>query len=236
MAEYLTSSELIDAIKREGMVPQSQSTFTDADFLALANTEVKISMLPAIMQFHEEYYAVDSAAVSITANQSRYPVPYRAIGGKLREVFYKDTNGNLRKMSRVNPDDRPYYQQSNFQNNYLFFFVEGNDIVLTPPIGDNPNGSLVFSYYFRPGNLVDDSRAATITNISVGASTTTFTVDSVPQNLATFYQDGVAQTGFSITSKMDILQRKPGHKTIAFDISPTAVSTLNKTRSEEHTS
>lgn len=229
MSEYLTSTTLIEHIKREGMVPTAQQTFSDDDFLAIANQEIKIGMLPTIMQFHEEYYAVDSDAVTIAASTSKYGIPYRAVGGKLRELFYQDSNSNLRAMSRVSPDNRPYYQQSNFQNNFLFFFLEGNDVVLTPPVGASPSGSLVFSYYFRPNNLVDESRVGTITGIAVGASTTVFTLDNFPQNLATFYQDGVAQTAFSVSSKLDILQRKPGHKTINFDITPTAIDTVAKT-------
>lgn len=225
---YLTSSSLIDTVKREGLIPASQNTFTDADFLAIANQEIRIGLVPSILQYHQEYYARDSAPVAIVSNQSNYPVPYRAVGGKLREVFYQDISGNLRAMSRISPDDRPYYQQTNFQNRFIYFFMEGNDVVIVPPVGVSPVGSLVFSYYFRPNELVDESRVSTITSISVGASTTVYTVDSIPQNLTPFIQNGVSIAGFTTSAKLDILQSRPGHKTISFDISPTAIDTTNK--------
>lgn len=226
---YLTSSTLIETVKREGMLPTSQSTFTDEDFLQIANQETRIGLVPSILQHHEEYYVRDSADIDLVASQSNYAIPYRAIGGKFRELFYKDTSGNLRSMSRISPDDRPYYQDTNLQNSFVYFYVQGNDVVLCPDVGTNPVGSLVFSYYMRPNNLVDEDRAATILSIVEGATTTVYTLDAVPANLTSFVQDGVTLTGFTTTAKYDILQRRSGHKTIVFDVTATSVDTVNKT-------
>lgn len=228
---YLTSSTLIETVKREGMIPTSQNTYSDSDFLAIANQEVRVSMLPSIMQYHEEYYARDSEPVTLIANQNNYAIPYRAVGGKFREVFYKDTSGNLSVMTRISPDDRPYYQQSNFQNRFIYFYIEGNEVVLVPNVQDNPVGSLVFSFYMRPNELVDESRIATIIAITVDslAGTTTLTVDNTPKNLTTFTQNGVTLTGFSINSSLDIMQTRPGHKTISYDVFPTNVNNVANT-------
>lgn len=230
MAGYLTSSSLINQVKLEAMIPTNQSTFTDTDFLSIANQELKIGMLPSILIYHQEYFTVDSDDIPMVANQSAYPIPYRATGGKFREVFYKDTSGQLRSMTRINADDRPYYQQTNFQNRFVYFYLRGNDIVILPDVGSDAVGSIKFSYFLRPNDLVDESRSGTITNISVGGSTTTFTLNNVPNNLTAFLQDGVSITGFaSANVKLDILQRKPGHKTIEMDITPVSVDFNNKT-------
>lgn len=284
---YLTSSSLIDTVKRIGMLPTSQSTFSNTDFLAMANQEMRIGLVPSIMQYHQEYYVRDSGAITLQANQNRYPIPYRAIGGKFREVFYLDLNNNLRSMTRISPDDRPYYQQTNFQNRFLYFFIQGNDVVLVPDVGPTPVGSIVFDFWMRPNELVDESRVATITEIAVtdrsgiisaiaaGSptvitavahglsdgnvvtltstdsnpyvdglwpitfidvdhfsintntmvpgtrglwtySTTTYTVDSVP-------------TGMTATSRVDMMETRPGHKTTAFDVQPLVVDSINKT-------
>jgi len=226
---YLTSSSLIETIKREGMIPTSQNTFSDNDFLAMANQEIKIGLVPSIMQYHEEYLVIDSDDITLVANKSNYSIPYRAIGNKFREVFYKDQSGNLRAMSRISPDHRPFYQQSGLQSQFVHFYIKGNDVVLVPDVGSNPVGSIIFSYWFKPNDLVSESRVSTITSISTGASTTTYAVDFIPQNLQAFVQDGVTLTSFSSLSKLDLLQRKPGHKTVAFDIYPTSVDTTNKT-------
>jgi hypothetical protein len=163
---YLTSSTLIETVKREAMIPTSQSTFTATDFLAMANQEMRIGLVPSIMQYHQEYYVRDSMPIKIVPNQSAYPIPYRAIGGKFRECFYLDSNNNLMSMSRISPDDRPFYQDSSYQNRFIYFYLQGNDIVLVPDVGANPTGSLIFSFYMRPNELVDESRVGTIKSIS----------------------------------------------------------------------
>jgi len=229
MSSYLTSSSLIDTVKREAMIPTSESTFTASDFLAIANQEMKIGIMPTVMEFHQEYCVVDSDLIPLLPNTNNYAIPYRAVGGKFREVFYKDTNGNLRSLTRISPDDRPYYQQSNFQNRFLYFFIEGNNVVLVPDVGPNPVGSLIFSYYMRPNELVDESRVSTVLSSSVVGSSTILTVDQIPSNLTPFLQGGTTITGFSTSAKMDILQRQPGHKTLSMDVFPTALDPVNLT-------
>jgi hypothetical protein len=227
---YMTSSSLIAQVKREAMIPTTQSTFTNDDFLAIANQELKISMLPSILIYHQEYFTKISPDVPMESNQSNYPIPYRAVGGKFREVFYKDTSGQLRSMTRINQDDIPYYQQTNFQNRFVYFYLRGNDIVILPDVSVDVVGSIKFIYYFRPNDLVDESRAGTITNIAPGALTTTFTLDNMPTNVTAFLQGGSTITGFgSANVQLDILQRRSGHKTIEFDITPVSVNAINKT-------
>lgn len=175
---YLTSSSLISTVKREAMIPTSTSTFTEADFLSIANQEMRIGLVPSIMQFHQEYYVRDSAPIPLQPNQNSYPIPYRAVGGKFREIFYLDLNNNIRSMSRITPDNRAYYQQSNFQNRFLYFYIQGNEIVLVPDVGPNPVGSIIFSFWMRPNELVDESRVATIESISTTGQTGVLTVIS----------------------------------------------------------
>lgn len=180
---FLTSSTLIDTVKREAMIPTNQATFTNTDFLAIANQEMRIGLVPSIMQYHQEYYVRDSAPIPIVANQNNYAIPYRAVGGKIRDVYYLDLNNNLRSMTRIFPDDRPYYQQSNFQNRFLYFYIQGNDVVLMPDVGPNPVGSIVFSFYMRPNELVVENRVATIESISTSdtsGSITSITAASPP--------------------------------------------------------
>lgn len=213
---YLTSSTLIDTVKREAMIPSAQQTFVDADFLAIANQEMRIGIVPKLLEFHQEYFVRDTAPIPLVANQSSYAIPYRAIGGKFRDIYYSDTQGNLMSMTRINPDQRPYFQQSNLQSRAIFFYLQGNEIVLVPTVGPNPTGSLIISYFLRPNELVDASRVGTITNITVGPTTTVFNLNQVP-------------AGFTTTAVYDLMQTKPGHKTLSLDIFATAVDNVNNT-------
>jgi hypothetical protein len=297
---YLTSSTLLDTIKREAFIPVNQSTLTDDDLLDMANQEVRIGMMPSIMQYHQEYLVRSDTPTPIVVNQASYAIPYRAVGGKVRELFYLDNSNNLCLMSRISPDHKPYYQQSAIQNNYLHYFLEGDSVLLMPFVNSSPVGSLVFSYYMKPNELVDESRVATIltiantntsgaiTAITAAASavitspnhgltsgniilisgsnctpvvdgfqtvsvldanrftvpitttspgtqgswtyqTTTYGVDQLPSNVTPFLQGGTTVSGFTPSTLLDICQTLPGHKTMAYDISPLAVNSINKT-------
>lgn len=213
---YMTSSSLIADIKRRAMIPTNQKTFQDVDFLSLANDEIDIGLTPSIMIVHEEFF-VTSEDVTIVSNQSHYPIPYRAIGGKLRDVFYKDIQGNIREMSRISPDDRAFYQTASLQNFFGYFYIEGNDIVLIPSVSSAGVGSIVFTYWLRPNDLVTEDRVATIQSIAVdsNAGTTTYTVDQVPN-------------GFAPSVAFDLMQARPGHQIRRFDVQATVVSPTNK--------
>jgi len=212
-----TTDSIIADIKRRAMIPTSDKTFATEDFLAFINSELKIGIVPYVLNLHEEYYVYPDV-VALEASKSNYAIPYRAIGGKLRDLFFQDTNGNLFEMSRIPADDKAMYQQTSLNSNYIYYYLEGNSVVLVPEVGTTATGNLVFSYFIRPNDLVDESRVAIITAISTSAllGTTTYTVDEVP-------------TGFSTSITLDLLQAKPGHKIRKYDVTATNVNAVNKT-------
>jgi hypothetical protein len=171
---WYTSRDLVSAVQRKIAMPLNQRTFTSDDVLAFANEEMMLSQVPDILLYHQEYF-VWSEDVVLNPNQERYAVPDRAMGQKLRDVFYVDTNGNLFEMTRINPDDKSYWQRESAVINLMQkYYLEGNDIVLAPQNVSSPTGNLRFSYFIRPNQLVDNSRAAIIgsffTNVTVNHS------------------------------------------------------------------
>jgi hypothetical protein len=163
---YYTSNTLIDAVKRKMSMPISQVTYSNEDILRFTDEELMLAQVPSILQYHEEYlvYLQD---VPLVANKSKYPVPNRAIGMRLRDLFYKDTQGQLIEMSRISPDDKSFFEVSSSGNNTpSHFYVENNNIVIVPKIGASPVGQLQFSYYLRPNSLVPDEKAAISSSFS----------------------------------------------------------------------
>ena len=213
MANILTSSSLIESVKRRGLIPSSQSTFTDDDFLAIANEELTIGLVPSILEVFEEFY-VKAEEVPIVASTAEYPIPYRAIGGKLRDLMFKDDNGNVREMTRIPPENLPYFQSVATTSIYNVFYVRGNSIILVPEVSATPVGRLLMTYYIRPNKLVKESRIAIITGIDFNSGD--ITVDKVPANI---------KSG----SLVDFLEVKSGHKTKAFDKTTSGVSSTSKT-------
>ncbi len=213
MAKYYTTNTLIDSVKRRAMIPEGQQTFQEEDFLAFANEEMDLGIIPHVLSFHEEYF-VYTELVTILPNTSRYAIPSRAVGNKLREISYQDSSGNLFEMTRIKVDDLPSYQNNVIQNSFTLFYVEGSDIVLVPEAGSNPSGYLRFSYYLRPNEIVSEDRVAIITNINT--VTGEISVDSIPDNII-------------VSETLDLIQTKSPHKTLALDITSLSVDNITNT-------
>lgn len=163
---YLTSNDLIASVKRRISFPVSQNTFSEEDILAFANEEMSISQVPSIIEYHEEYF-VFNIEVPLVPNKSKYSIPERAIGMKLRNLFWKDGAGNFFEMTRVSQDDKAFFQRNIGANTAIHkFYMESNDIVLTPSVQSSATGNLNFDIFLRPNQLVKNERAAIISNFS----------------------------------------------------------------------
>jgi len=164
---YMTSSDVIASVKRKIAIPIAQNTFTEDDILAFTNEVMMSEQVPSVLQYHEEYFNV-SMDVPLANAQYRYVIPERAIGQKLRDLFFKDFNGNMYPMVRINPDDKSIFQRGSTNSSNIYsYYHEGNDIVLVPGNDSvSATGYLVFTYYLRPNMLVPNSRAAICTDFT----------------------------------------------------------------------
>lgn len=163
---WMTSDDLIESVKRKIAFPISQSTFEPTDILAFANEEMFISQVPSVLEYHEEFF-VSYKIIPLTTGVNRYAIPDRAIGMRLRDVKWQDNQGNMFDMTRIAPEDKAFFQRNIGANEAIHkFYVEGNDIVLSPSVTADPSGQLVMSFYLRPNQLVTNDRAAIIQHFS----------------------------------------------------------------------
>ena len=213
MAKILTTCALIKTSLRRAMIPSDQATFTCCDIIDIMNEELGIHILPMVLRAHEEYYVIDED-VALSACTIRYKIPYRAVGNKLRDVQFIDNAGTQYEMTRVSLEDRPEYQGNYTNNQFLTFYLQNDDVVLMQ--NQISNGSIRFSYYLRPNELVKDNRAAKITNIAVGCCTTVFTVCPFP-------------THFSCTTIYDFVQGLSPNKILGFCRTVCSVNAVCKT-------
>jgi len=157
---WMDSSGLIDSVKRKISIPINQRTFTDEIILAFASEEMMISMVPDILLYHEEYFVADKD-VALVSNQLNYPIPERALGARLRDLWYKDVSGTLHEMTRISPDDKAYWNTGSGGTGQLAkYYLKDTDVVLASQPIFNATGSLQFSYFRRPGMLTTVDRAA----------------------------------------------------------------------------
>lgn len=157
---FYTSDTFVEAVKNNMAFPIAQVTFSPEAILDFADKEMFLAQVPSILQYHEEYFVYEQV-VPLVANVSRYPIPSRAIGMKLRDLFYLTQDNQLIEMSRINPDDKSFMQtRGTSYPTPKYYYIENNSIVVAPQIGSTVIGSLVFSYYLRPNSLVPNERAA----------------------------------------------------------------------------
>jgi len=89
----ILSDDLVSNIKRRAFVPQSQTTYQDSDFLALAYDELLSYIVPMIMDKREDFflYYQDDA---LTADVASYLINDRALGNAAKSFWHIDQNGN----------------------------------------------------------------------------------------------------------------------------------------------
>lgn len=161
---WMTTDDLIASIKRRISFPISQNSLKYSDLVAFLNEELQLSAVPSVKMEHEEYF-IYKQTVDLVNGVSRYEIPNRAIGMTLRDLKYSDTYGNFYDMSRIAPDDKAFFQQSNGSNQTISkYYLEGNEVVLTPLVQSGANGKLNFFIFLRPNALVNNDRAAIIQN------------------------------------------------------------------------
>jgi hypothetical protein len=132
---WLTSDDLVNSVTENIMFPIAQNTFTTDNILSFANKELIVTQVPSILQFHEEFF-VHKLEVPLISRQSIYHIPKRAIGLRLRDVFYRDQSHNLTEMTRITGNDDFYeYGSGSGTPPYKYKLVD-DSIQLVPYIGD----------------------------------------------------------------------------------------------------
>lgn len=214
MAKVYTSTELLRSIKRRAMLPKDQDTFTDDDFLEMANEEIAYFAVPHVMSVHEEYF-VTYEEEQLAQNKTKYQIPYRSIGNKLRDLTHVEksvgTNEDrFYEMSRVSLEDVSEFSNTT-QYRTRLFYVEDSKIVLINQ--DTSSGYLRKWFYLRPNNLVKSDRVGIITSIDRNSGIVT--LQDFPKS-------------FTTTPMFDFIQHKTPNKILDYDITPVSIDQNTK--------
>lgn len=210
MAKPLTTSQLIKSVKQRAMLPTNSKTFSDEDLLEILNEEMDTGVVPEVLKQHEEYYTT-FVDIPFDSTKSRYKIPYRAIGNKLRDVMYVSTNGNVVELSRISLEDLSEYQSLYNYGDSEVFYLEKDEIVF--PAQNTGVGSIRMYFHMRPNSLVLEDRSSTIT--AINRVTGVVTVSSVP-------------TIFLNSPEMDFIDHQSPNNILGYDIQPSSVNATNK--------
>jgi len=218
MSKVLKSSELLKSIKRRAMLPKDQDTFTDEEFLDMANEEIGYFGVQHVMSVHEEYF-VTFEEEAIQPPKVKYTIPYRSIGTKLRELTYVERTGTIPdplseryfEMSRVSLEDISDFNQDNLSSNSRLFYVEDNKIVLLDR--NLQEGYLRKWFYIRPNNLVEEDKVGVIS--SIDRNTGIITLTNFPKN-------------FASAPMFDFIQDRSPNKILDYDMIPSSIDQNTK--------
>lgn len=226
MSTILTSDKLIRSIKRRGFIPNDQVTFTDEDFLEMATEEITIGLMEQIIEARGDYlvYQVD---VPIVAGVTKYDIPARAHGNKLREASINDINNRDRVMYdlfQVAVEDLADINNYYNYNAKTVFYLENNKVVLNPDLVNTGAYVLRMFFYMRPNKLVVNNRAGIIQSITDAVEIVNGV--EIPVKQLSFSS---LPKHFNTSIKYDITANFSPNKILNFSLSPVSINLTLKT-------
>jgi hypothetical protein len=214
---YMTSSDLLSSVKRRGNIPDTQDMITDDEILEFANEEMLLNLIPLIYSKHESYY-LRSVEIPLESGLIRYPIPYRGIGAKVREIYYKSSSGDVSPMMGISVDDLSTGVRSGNESDSVFnYHFEGEEIVLYTSKTANLTGSIVVFYFLRPNALVKSNRVGIIENIL------NYSTPGYKQIYLESFPDAFLTGG-----DIDFIKTKSPHRVVEYDISMVSINSNNK--------
>jgi hypothetical protein len=200
---YYTADKLINSIRRSAQLPVNNNTFKEEDYLELADEELSLNIVPSIIRQHENYFLY-TLPVPMEIGKSRYKIPSRATGNKLKDLTIQDPNGQIREMTMIPLEHITDYQGSAFHRDARpIYYVLNDEIVLFPETVVNAEYTLLFTFYIKPNKLVKLNQVAIIT--AIDALNKTITVNNLP-------------AAFNSTQLYDFVTVQSPHVTLGFDV------------------
>lgn len=200
----LTTKKLIDLVGLKALLPTTQSTFLEKDFLSFINEEMDMGVVPHILMYHEDYFLY-TESIDLSVESNRYTIPNRAIGNKLRDICYND-GSSLHEMTRISVEDIAESFDDFRTNASRAFYIEGDEIVVPMSLS---TGKLNISYYIRPNSLVSEDEVAYIT--AINKNNGLVTVDKYP-------------TKFLNIPAFDITSSKSSFKLVSKELIPNGLA------------
>lgn len=176
MAIDYTTTALLSLVRLRGMLSDTDTTFTDANILALMNDELAGYVVPTLMGWSQEYFVAISDTTT-TSGTASYAIPSRSVNTDVRDVQVIDQNNTTyHSIPRIEPMFANAYGTGSGVAKSLAYYVQNNSVVLVP----TPSAAfaLRIKYWRRPNQLVlVGSGAEIILTVSTPSITMASTTD-----------------------------------------------------------
>lgn len=129
----LSSLDMISTVKQIADLPRNayQTDFSNAVLLQLLTEELRNKVVPFVVSLRENFYQC-YVEENIVSGQSIYEISPRTVGSVLRELKAVTSNGNLVPLSQIDLEDANFPTNNAVYSNCLYFYTDGNNIVLYP--------------------------------------------------------------------------------------------------------
>lgn len=205
--DYSVNS-LLTSVKQRSMNADNQNLLSDADIVRIASEELQGTLLPYILSVKQEYYVTNQDQTFVSGT-SRYNIPQRATGTKLRDVMLVDNQGNEVLLNFVNEEDM---KSSWAYAPYQFGFVTTDysiNLVLGNNLGGGTYSYVRMKYFRRPNTLCTTGvtgNAGQVVSFNTGAQT--ITLSSAPTTWT-------AATTFDIVNSLPPFQSRADDQAIS---------------------
>lgn len=212
MAIDYTTDALLVTLRLLPLMPSVQALFSPENLLTVLTFEMNSKIYPMIDNQTEEYFVVRDD-IPYNTSKVKFPMPTRALGGKLRGVSFVDSNDNEIRIPRLRPEDI----MSNVNATGLAinpalwgFYLQNNDVVLYLGSATGSSSSYKFlrlRYIRQPNILVSVAECARVVSIAGN----NVTVSNIPST-------------FSTTVDYDMISGVPNFNALQDDSVCTAIS------------
>ena len=203
-----TADDLLAEVRRSGSLPSAAATGTaDADILAHADSELRDTLVPMLLNVREEYYqrVFDT---TVTAGTATYRLNKRLAHSRVNTVQWLDASSNIFNLARLEPRRVPELQTGTTSGNPWAYYLEGSRVVLFPT--PSASGTLRIRGFVRPGRLALVAASGSIA-ITVVTGTTSYVLT-------------ITGHTYTTSTPVDVIAATPSFEHLAIDTTPTATA------------
>jgi hypothetical protein len=192
-------------------LPANDLRFTNALLLTAATHELREGCAPLLSQARTEHL-VYPYSQPVTSGQPTYRMPPRAVGGSLRDVGFRNTDGQIFRLRQLSADELETIGRVDNQGTPYAYWMQGYKVVLVGV--PNVSGTLSTPYYARPNTLVLPSVCVACSDATYTNGTLELLFSGTPPG--TLDDDGI---------RTDVVRATPGFETLVENAETTVEET-----------
>ena len=213
MSDALISSKFIESVQRRASIPLNQATFTPQDVLDLATEELRLGVVPKVMELHEDFFLYETA-LSLNQQDNSYEIPSRAVGNKLRDVQLTYGDGNYVETTRVGIGERFSENEYSNYNGLVPYFIKNNKVVFPNYLPTfSATAKVLMIFYIKASRMVMEEEVGIISGINT--TTGEIVLSNIPAK-------------FNTSIKYDFYKAGSPHTIMRIDLSATNVNHATK--------